>query len=326
MEGPLFPQYDWKRERDVFNLYAAFRDVPHIDLGPSSDIDALPSGFVPKPASDASLAAFAQLAALRLNAQRSVISLLDRKYQYILAEATRRTSLRVDSPLNDNSDLFLGTARILRSWGLCDKVLDPVALNKGDPGIVIIQDLSQNELYANRNYVKEGPKFRFYATVPIISSNNTIVGSLCIFDGPGRTAMSSDEILYMQDLASTVMEYLVTYTLKDQHRRQAEGLNGLISFAEEDSSTQPFEEDGHSAQPASRTGTTSTDSGEKSSFREPEQNEPIQDGVAQPLTPSQRSDRSDSVSDLQDMVLPNTTRKLFARAADSKRLRCSNCM
>jgi hypothetical protein len=63
----------------------------------------------------------------------------------ILAEATTKTSLRADSPLNHGSVLWLGNARVLRSWGLCDKVLDPVALNEGSPGIVIIKDLSQTE-------------------------------------------------------------------------------------------------------------------------------------------------------------------------------------
>jgi hypothetical protein len=46
--------------------------------------------------------------------------------------------------------------------------------------------------------------------------------------------MSSDEILYLQDLASTVMNYLDTYTLRDQHHRGAERLEGLITFAQGD--------------------------------------------------------------------------------------------
>jgi GAF domain-containing protein len=327
MEDPVLPRDDWKRERDVFNLYAAFRDIPHVDLGASSDTDGLPSNFVPRPASDASLAAFAQLAAFRLNAQRSVISLLDGQYQYILAEATKTTSLRANSPLNNSSDLWLGSARVLRSWGLCDKVLDPVALNEGDQGIVLIKNLSQIEQYANRKYVKDGPKFRFYAGVPILSANNTIVGSLCILDGPGRTDMSSDEILYMQDLASTIMEYLDIYTLRDQHRRGAEGLEGLISFAEGDLSIQPFDEESHLTQLSARTGPVPTDSGERELYEQPEQNQPIQSEIAQSQAPSPSptlspsSKRaspqwSDSVSGLQGMVLPNTTRSLFARAAD----------
>jgi hypothetical protein len=230
--------------------------------------------------------------------------------------------LRVDSPLNSNSDLFLGTARVHRSWSLCERVLDPVALDEGDPGVVIIQDLSQMEQYANRTYVKDGPKFRFYAGVPIKNQDSSIVGSLCILDGhdaPGRTSVSSDERLYLQDLASTVMEYLDTYSLKDQHRRQAEGLNGLISFAEADMSTQSFDEESHSTQLSSKTGTVSTDGGEEDSFEVPEQNTSTQSEVAQPqASPLRRASpqSSDSVSDLQDMVLPNTTKKLFSRAAD----------
>jgi hypothetical protein len=151
---------------------------------------------------------------------------------------------------------------------LCDKVLDPVALDEGNPGVVIIKDLSQSEQYANRNYVKDSPKFRFYAGVPLRSLNHTIVESLCILyrpEGPGRTSISSDEILYLQDLASTIMEYFNTCTLIDQHRRQAEGLSGLISFAEGEMSTQPFDEEFYSTQLPSRTG--------HETFQEPEQNE-----------------------------------------------------
>ncbi|KAF1833791.1 hypothetical protein BDW02DRAFT_551737 [Decorospora gaudefroyi] len=321
MEDPTQSRDDRKRERDVFNLYAVFKDTPHIDLGPSSETSALPSDYIPKSASDASLAAFAQLAAFRLNAQRSVISLLDGKYQYILAEATTRTSLRVDSPLNNNSDLFIGQARVLRSWGICDRVLDPVALKEEKPGIIIIKDLTQCEQYANRSYIKEGPKFRFYAGVPIKSANDTIVGSLCILDGPRRTDVSSDEVIYLQDLASTVMEHLVTYTVRAQYRRGAEGLNGLISFAEGDLSQQPSKEPGHSRQLSLRTGIVSTDSGAVRSNEEPGQDASIQTEMTRsgaPTRPSKRGSpgRRDSVSDLQNMVLPNTARKLFARAAD----------
>ena len=39
MEDPLLPHEpipDWKRERDVFDLYAAFQDIPRIEnLGKS---------------------------------------------------------------------------------------------------------------------------------------------------------------------------------------------------------------------------------------------------------------------------------------------------
>jgi hypothetical protein len=120
MVGPYNPSKsvsDLKRERDVFGLYAAFRDIPNIEnLGSSPDTHSIPSGYVPRPAADASLAAFCQLAALRLNAARSLISLIDDKYQYILAEATPNTSLKYDSPLNKANDLGFGNICLPRRY------------------------------------------------------------------------------------------------------------------------------------------------------------------------------------------------------------------
>jgi hypothetical protein len=113
MEDPLRmtePSAAFRRERDVLNLFAAFKDIPSIeDLGYSPDTHAIPSSHIPKPAPDASLAAFCQLAAIRLQASRSMISLIDEKSQYILAEATPRTSLKFDSPLNRTVDLGFGS-------------------------------------------------------------------------------------------------------------------------------------------------------------------------------------------------------------------------
>jgi hypothetical protein len=120
MVGPVCPSKsasDLKRERDVFGLYAAFRDIPNIEnLGSSPDTHAIPSDYVPRAAADASLAAFCQLAAMRLNAARSLISLIDDKFQYILAEATPNTSLRPDSPLNKANDLGFGNICLPRRY------------------------------------------------------------------------------------------------------------------------------------------------------------------------------------------------------------------
>jgi hypothetical protein len=108
---------DMKRERDVFSLHAAFRDIPHFEnLGPSPEGHDIPSSYAPKPAADSSLAAFCQLAAMRLNAARALISLIDYEYQYILAEATPKTSLKADSPLNKGDDLIFGNIRLPRRY------------------------------------------------------------------------------------------------------------------------------------------------------------------------------------------------------------------
>jgi hypothetical protein len=163
---------DIRRERDVFNFYTAFQHIAHIeDLGYSPETHLIPSEYVPKPASDASLAAFCQLAAMRLQAARSLISLIDDKYQYILAEATPRTSLRADSALNRNLDLGFGNVKLPRRWGICERVLDPANLIRDHDGIVIINDLSKSEQHSKRTYVKDGP-LRFVGDPAIRSALN----------------------------------------------------------------------------------------------------------------------------------------------------------
>ena len=313
----------FKRERDVLSLFAAFKDIPSVeDLGYSPDTHAIPSSYIPKPASDASLAAFCQLAAIRLQASRSLISLIDEKSQYILAEATPRTSLKFDSPLNRTVDLGFGNVCLPRRWGICERVLDPAALAEGDRGIVIINDLSQSKLHAARSYVKEG-NLRFYAGVPLISCSGNIVGSLCILDEKVRDGLPQEDILYLQDLASTTMDYLETYIIKDRYRRGAEGLRGLMSFADGASDIKPMSE--RSRSPGSPT-TPSTET--KNEHRQPgdksQADTAVQDAGShtrnEPGSPQQSTSKRNSISELQDSLVPTTTKEVFARAAEIMRL------
>lgn len=325
MEKPLCPREPgpyWKRERDVFDLYAAFQDIPQIDnLGPDPNTSSFPPDFVPKPTPDASLAAFAQLAAIRLCAQRSMISLIDGQYQYILAEATPQTPLRANlSP--KSSDILLGNVKIPRNWGLCEQVLDPGALANGDPGIIIIKDLSQSRQHECRSYVLGEPHFKFYAGVPIRSLNGTVVGSMCIFDGPERSGMVQEDILYLQDLAATVMEYLVTYTLKDQHRRGAEGLHGLLTFAEADTKLKSVHDQSHSPQLITKELHRTHENGHSGRMGEdapPQKNDDFLSESARTSTAKELPERRPSMSDLQGSVIPNAMRELFARAAEIMR-------
>ncbi len=318
---PAPPVSDRKRERDVLSFFPAFRHAPRIELGDSPETDGIPSDFAAQPAADPALAAFAQLAAMRLNAQRSLISLLDGQYQYILAEATPKTLLRPNSPRSEEPDIAFGNLRIPRKWGLCERVLDPLALDEGDPGVIIINDLSKTPQFQNRCYIKEGPKFRFYAGVPLKSQHDTIVGALCVLDQSERSGMSIEDVHFLQDLAATIMDYLVTYTIKDQHRRAAEGLHGLLSFSEGDTKLRAFND--YYTPPALSPETQSPTTG---IHNESLAHEPNQDGSGQTQTlqvpqesvssPQWESERRDLAGDLQVKMLSHSTRELFSRAAD----------
>ena len=225
-------RYGMRRERDVLLLYgAAFRNIPHVD-----NLE----NHVPRLSPDSTLTALCQLTAIRMGAQRSMISLLDDERQHILAEATCDLPLRPEAPGDAPNSCWLGNVSIPRSWGICEKVLE---LNRNENPVFIINDLTKNKGTCFRDDVQGNSDMRFYASVALMSPNGAIVGSLCIFDNKVRDGLSEEELSLLRDLGSTVMSYLNTYTIRDQYRRGERFTRGLVSFAEGASVLSPFEGD-----------------------------------------------------------------------------------
>jgi hypothetical protein len=244
-----------------------------------------------------------------------------------LAEATPRTSLRFDSPLNQNLDLGFGTIKLPRKWGICEKVLDPAVLIDGSDRIVIINDLSISEQHSKKTYVRNGPS-RFYAGVPLVSIHGNVVGAVCILDDKVRDGLSQEDIQYLKDLSMIIMEYLETYIIRDRYRRGAEGLHGLMSFAEGATHPQSLPRHSRSTGSSPDDRVSAFSNGEDHPIYDPNLDGATQSrdthSSAKSQAPAQAtSDRRGSASDLQQSLLPATTKELFARAADIM-LRCND--
>jgi signal transduction histidine kinase len=329
-----------KRDRDVFRLYGpAFRNIPHLD-----HTSAL-GRHVPIAAKDSALVAFAQLAAIRLGAARAIISLIDMKRQHILAEATPVTSLRSGI----RSDLWLGNVSLPREVLVCEQVLgiDPQRITASEQASVVFNDLAEHDDYKERNYVKDNI-VRFYAGVALTSPRGAIVGALAILDPKPRHGLPRHDVLYLHDLAATIMEHLDTYTLKDQHMRGEQLTRGLISFAEGASALQTYStEDRQSSltlqpyisplaapafqpydahqhvRPISTADMHIPPSPPRSPTPPPKSTTPTQSPEllhGLPVPPP-RSDNSDSgsVRALQESILPANSKAMFARAANIMR-------
>ncbi|KAF2474248.1 uncharacterized protein BDR25DRAFT_392014 [Lindgomyces ingoldianus] len=342
------PMSEARRERDVLRLYSsAFRDIPYLDqLGPSPDLCFLPHDHVARRAQDSALMGFAQLASIRLGANRALISLIDGQRQHILAEATPDTSLRFDSKLPPG-DLWLGNVSIPRTWGACEAVLciDPTKLATSEDATVIINDLSEHETFRMRSYVRAGPQVRFYIGVALTSPSGAIVGALCIFDDKPRRAVSRPDIIYLTDLATTIVEYLDTYTLRDQYKRGEQMTRGLISFTDGASTLQPFENDiqdpsarpklyersrapksGIATEPPPRpppdppsktkTDTTSSRTLNGTSAASSAILQSRQDLMQRGKLPKTVSTQHQTVKALQESILPLNSKRMFARAAN----------
>ncbi|KAH7132156.1 hypothetical protein B0J11DRAFT_427520 [Dendryphion nanum] len=322
-----------KRQLDVLVRYgSAFHNLTRLDqLGSSAETDPLPIDHHPQPSADSSLTAFAQLACIRLGATRALISLIDEHRQHVLAEATPDLNLRAGSHDGDASPLWLGSVTIPRKWGLCEQVveIDPQTVENINQTVVVINDLAENSVYRNRTYVTGAPHMRFFAGAALVSPKGAIVGALCVFDDKPRDGLPVGDSHHLQDLASTVMEYLDTYTIKAKFKRGEQLTRALLSFAEGHSAIQSFSDDSSvrsmpgSASPmvhssaqteydvASRVGST-----RPSSIQNPGSITSATSTLPQSIAPStQQSSNFASVKALQESILPFNSRLMFARAA-----------
>jgi hypothetical protein len=98
------PPSEPQREREVQRYLQSWRVAQGSSLNVALNVDSIAAadlhgnGYQPRVSSDKALTAFAQLAVLRLNVKRAMVSLIDADTQTILAEATR--NLRLVDPDN----------------------------------------------------------------------------------------------------------------------------------------------------------------------------------------------------------------------------------
>lgn len=283
---------------NVPDLTSTLEDAP--DVFP-------PHAHLPHASLDPVLTAFAQLGALRLDASRALISLVDSQSQIVLAESTKTLSLRSHLSGNAESDLRLGVAKFPRAYGLCDRVFE----TPQQPAVTI-NDLELDHAYASRPFVQRPPDFRFYAAVPLRSLTGAVIGVYSVLDHAPRHGLDRHQLLFMQEMAATVVSYLSASRAHESNRKAEQMVRGLTSFVtgaadlkasvELDvlrlpndaplSSPLPTRESVHSTQSSSSDGRQS----------------PAED---------------DEINALQNDILPPGAKQMFSRAANIIRESCN---
>lgn len=196
----------------------------------------------PRSGSDATLSAFAQLATLRLNTTRALISLIDRTHQYILIEATQKSRLLCVSPVNDEDGLLFGRTALPRSLGLCGnalEMLEILARQEDGPcqkswsrSPLVINDVTQDHKFKDQPFVTRHPSLRFYAAMPIRTKSGFNIGALSVMDNRSREGLSSAETEFLGDLAHAIMAHLEISRSNEGHRRSEKMVKGLGVFME----------------------------------------------------------------------------------------------
>ncbi|EMD96619.1 hypothetical protein COCC4DRAFT_205550 [Bipolaris maydis ATCC 48331] len=305
-------RYDMKRERNVRLHYgAAFCNIPRVDNLAT---------HVPHPSHDSTLTALCQLTAIRMGGQRAMISILEEERQHILAEATCDSLLHPDTTKEAQGSLWAGSVSIPRNLALCENVLDL----SGENNVLVINDLVEHKKADLQGAVYSNPDARFYASIALVSPDDTIVGTLCVFHNQPRDGLTSEQLSLFKDLASTVIGYLDTYTIRDQYSRGERFTRGLVSFVEGATTLLPFEhteQQNPSSTPQESPDLSSETKGDPLSTYgrgRTEVDDPSPDNSPSPThkATTARFARHQAIGTLQDAILPMDSKSMFSRAAN----------
>ncbi|CAI7627996.1 unnamed protein product [Penicillium glandicola] len=184
------------------------------------------------------LTSFAQLAALRLNAQRAFITVLNTDSQYILAEATRNTNLgSSNSSVGEGDRLFAGTSTLSDAWNICQETVAIGSDNQdGLYSFLVVNDLQQEERFKRLPFVTQEPHSRFYAGTPLISDSGINLGCLFVLDSEPRPGLSGIEKDTLGKVGELVMDYLLVSRQATEGRRASRLSRGLHLFVDGNSS------------------------------------------------------------------------------------------
>lgn len=195
----------------------------------------------PSASSDPAVAAFAQLAALRLGADRALVSLFDGKRQHIIAEATRSTAIEL-GPGDDRADgaeeaaaLLLSGTAIPRGHGVCEHVLDLPAVHGSGHSLLplyTVPDLTQDDRFSPKPCFGIASPPRFYAGVPIRSPQGIDIGVCCVLDSEPRDGLDASSQRFLRHTSRLVMSHLQSRVSAESYRRHERMVRGLGSMVE----------------------------------------------------------------------------------------------
>ncbi|KAJ5519732.1 CheY-like superfamily [Penicillium fimorum] len=263
MDNPYGQTMDYEADRQTREVYRYFQPENPAALnatllqfdeheGSIADFSRVATPFLPdvsdsettfgersSPSSpNTTLTSFAQLAALRLNAQRAFITVLNTDSQFILAEATRSTNLKSSkSSVGEGDRLFAGTSTLSNTWNICQETvaIDPDN-EDGVYSFMVVNDLQQEERFRDLPFVTQEPHSRFYAATPLTSESGINLGCLFVLDSEPRQGLSDTEKDTLGRVAELVMDYLLVSRQAAEGRRASRLSRGLHLFVDGNSS------------------------------------------------------------------------------------------
>lgn len=225
------------------NIGRASRAFQSVSLADDSTQEAARN--TPVGCHDTALAAFVQLGALRLRADRAMVTLFTKDHEFILAESSRSLSLQSDRVHNSHDALWIGTASYPRDQGISDIVLpewshsktprqasteyDHYHTNGLTQHWFVVNDLREHPQY-HCILPRFASKIRFLCAVPIVNPRGYIVGAYTVISGRPRYGCSEEEMVFLEDMAETVANHLESRKAMLQKQKADRLIKGLGVF------------------------------------------------------------------------------------------------
>jgi GAF domain-containing protein len=149
------------------------------------------------------------------------LRIMDSPPDPVLDDLVRTAALVVDAPISLISLMDDHRHRFKASFGLprgqsgldvafCSRLLEP-------RDAFIVNDAKNDPEFKNNPFVTGEPHIRFYAGVPLISSNNVRFGTLCIIDQVAHPVVDQTHLMLLKKLARlAVLEIEHRYPRKDE--------------------------------------------------------------------------------------------------------------
>jgi signal transduction histidine kinase len=195
-------------------------------------------------ATDSTLTAFAQLSALRLDCQRSYISIMTSNHQYIIAEGTRTISVKSEDVYDGPDDaMYVGQVCVAFKDGLCPGTLATFTAKdnsmdvydewlKRSRSYYVMNDMSMLKDYKDRPYIAGWPYMKYYAEVPIHTPSGFTLGSLCVIDNRRKEGLDVKGLAILEEISDCIMDHLELSTCRIQRNNAERMIQALGQFVE----------------------------------------------------------------------------------------------
>ncbi|ETS86347.1 hypothetical protein PFICI_00175 [Pestalotiopsis fici W106-1] len=232
------------RQRNLNRYYQPWLNTKKLGaVPPASNLTAFSeAGASPRVSHDTTLTALAQLAALRLNVKRAMVSLIDTTTQIILAEATQTLSLVDESRHAPGDNIWLGNVLLPRHDCMDEHALSAKTACEDAHGEqvqmsgMVVNDTFLDDRFKDRVYVTTKDGVRFYAGVPIITKEGHSIGVYGVSDTrPRPNGLTHDEMQFMQDVAEIVAEHLSRVLDSVGRVSERDFMKGISYFLEDQS-------------------------------------------------------------------------------------------